>query len=412
MAESVTARGGPPAEPGAPEEPSAATSVFSGTTVVAACLTFVLIGALSSFYGPLIPIFEARFAIGHGAASALLSAHAIGAFIGVIGAAQALRWLTNRAFLMGSMAVLAIGFIGLAVAPSWETVLAGAAFVGIGFGALDLGVNQLFAYSFGIRAGTMLNILNGVFGIGAVAAPIIVAAVAPGGIGPMYVGCAVFALALAVPLSRVRGHGTPTDGKGSSTLGRTGGRGVAAIVGLFAVAYALYVGVELGVGGWEPTHLTAIGLSAATASLATSAFWLGLTAGRFLIAPVALRVPPEPIVLACSGLAILTLGLAAVPGLAPVAYAATGLVIAPIYPTGFAWLAKVTPGRRTPTVYLVGSALGGAAIFPPLVGSAIEGYGAVVTPLALAILAIGTLLAFVGVALTGRRLRAAPGSSR
>ena len=79
------------------------------------------------------------------------------------------------------MAVLAIGFIGLALAPSWETVLAGAGFVGIGFRALDLGVNQLFAYSFGIRAGTMLNILNGVFGIGAVAAPIIVAAVAPAG---------------------------------------------------------------------------------------------------------------------------------------------------------------------------------------------------------------------------------------
>ena len=105
-------------------------------------------------------------------------------------------------------------------------------------------------------------------------------------------------------------------------------------MGLFAVAYALYVGVELAwAAGNRPTWRRS-GCSAATASLATSAFWLGLTAGRFLIAPVALRVAPEPIVLACSGLAILTLGLAAIPGLAPVAYAATGLVIAPIYPTG------------------------------------------------------------------------------
>lgn len=406
MAESVTARGGPA------EEPSAGTSVFSGTTVVAACLTFVLIGALSSFYGPLIPVFESRFGIGPSVASALLSAHAVGALIGVIVGAQALRWLTNGAFLVVSTAILAIGLLGLAVAPGWEAVLAGAWFVGIGFGALDLGVNQLFAYSFGIRSGTMLNILNGVFGIGAVAGPIIVAAVAPGGIGPMYIGCAVFAVALAVPLSRVRGHGTPTDGKGSSTLGRTGGRGVAAMVGLFAVAYALYVGVELGVGGWEPSHLAALGLSATTASWATSAFWLGLTAGRFLIAPVALRVAPEPIVLVCSAVAILTLALAVIPDLAPIAYAVTGLVIAPIYPTGFAWLAKVTPGRRTPTAYLVGSAVLGAAIFPPIVGSAIHGFGAAVTPLALAILAVGTLVAFAGVALTGRRLRGAAGSSR
>jgi fucose permease len=160
------------------------------------------------------------------------------------------------------------------------------------------------------------------------------------------------------------------------------------------------------VGGWEPSHLAALGLSSAAASWATSAFWLGLTAGRFLIAPVALRVAPEAIVLVCSAVAVLTLGLAAVPDLAPAAYVLTGLVIAPIYPTGFAWLAKVTPGRRTPTVYLVGSAVLGAAIFPPIVGRAIEAFGAAVTPLALAILAIGTLAAFAGVALTGRRLRA------
>lgn len=406
MAESVAARGGASIEP-LPE-----TSVFSRATVVAAFLSFALIGALSSFYGPLIPVFEVRFGLGPSAASALLSAHAVGAFIGVVAAAQALRFMTNRSFLVLSMAILVAGFILLAVAPAWLAVLAGAGLTGVGFGCLDLGVNQLFAYSFGIRAGTMLNILNGVFGIGAVAGPIIVAAVEADGIGPMYVGCAVFAAALAVPLSRVRGHGTPADGKGSSTLGRTGGLGVAAMVGLFAVAYALYVGVELGVGGWEPSHLAALGLSATTASWATSAFWLGLTAGRFLIAPVALRVAPEHIVLACAGVAILTLGLTAVPGLAPVAYAATGLVIAPIYPTGFAWLAKATPGRRTPTAYLVGSAVLGAAIFPPLVGSAIQAFGASITPLALAVLATGTALAFSFVALTGRRLRDEPRSSR
>jgi FHS family glucose/mannose:H+ symporter-like MFS transporter len=320
--------------------------------------------------------------------------------------------MTNRAFLVASMAILVVGFLVLATAPTWWIVLAGAAITGVGFGCLDLGVNQLFAYSFGVRAGTMLNVLNGVFGIGAVAGPLIVAAVAPGGIGPMYVGCAVFALALAVPLRRVLGHGTPTDGKGSSTVGRTGGRGVAVLVGLFAVAYALYVGVELGVGGWEPSHLVAIGLSAPEASWATSAFWLGLTAGRFLIAPVALRVSPERIVLACAVAAIATLLLATITDVAPFAYAATGLVIAPIYPTGFAWLAKVTPGRRTPAVYLVGSAVLGEAIFPPIVGVAIQAFGASVTPIALAVIALGTAATFGGVALTAARLQDASRSAR
>ena len=73
----------------------------------------------------------------------------------------------------------------LAAAPAWWIVLAGAGTItGVGSGCLDLGVNQLFAYSFGVRAGTMpQTVLNGVFGIGAVAGPLIVAAIATGGIG-------------------------------------------------------------------------------------------------------------------------------------------------------------------------------------------------------------------------------------
>ncbi|HEX7473973.1 MAG TPA: MFS transporter [Candidatus Limnocylindrales bacterium] len=405
MEESVAARSG------ASPEPLLDTPVFSATTVVAACLSFVLIGALGAFYGPLIPVFEVRYGIGPSAAAAVLSAHAVGALLGVLAASQALRILTNRSFLVASLAILAVGFLVFAAAPAWWAVLAGAGILGFGFGALDLGVNQLFAYSFGARAGTMLNVLNGVYGIGAVAGPLLVATVAPGGIGPLYLGCAVFAAVLIVPLRRVRGDGTPSDGKGASAVGRTGGRGVVLTVGLFAIAYALYVGVESGVGGWEPSHLAALGLSAAAASSATSAFWLGLTAGRFLIAPVALRVRPARIVLISIGAGIVTLALATIPGLAPVAYAATGLAIAPIYPTGIAWLAGATPGRRTPTVYLVGASMIGAAIFPPLVGLAIQDLGTAVTPVALAILAVGSASAFAGVAVTGRRLRGAPGPS-
>ena len=276
---------------------------------------------------------------------------------------------------MISLAALVAGCLLFAVAPAWWAVLLGAATIGLGFGGLDLGINQLFAYSFGARAGTMLNVLNGTYGIGAVAGPLLIAAASAGGVWLVYVGCAAAAAALAIPLSRVGGHGTPSDGKGSagsSIAGRTSHRAFVLTVGLFAVGVMLYVGVESGVGGWEPSHLEALGMSAAAASSATSAFWLGLTAGRFLIAPVALRVGPDRIVLASTVAGIVTLALAAVPGLAPVAYAATGLVIAPIYPTALAWLAGSTPGRRTPTVYPIASAMVGAAVFPPLIGRAIE----------------------------------------
>ena len=52
---------------------------------------------------------------------------------------------------------------------------------------------------------------------------------------------------------------------------------------------------------------------------------------------------------------------AAIPGAAPFAYAATGLALGPIYPTGLAWLAEATFPLRAPTAYVVG-----AAMTPPL----------------------------------------------
>src|SRR3977135_3463985 len=172
-------------------EPLPGTSVFSATTIVAACLSFLLIGALAAFYGPLIPLVEARYGIGPSAAAAMLSAHFVGALIGVLGAAQALRVLTNRAFLVLAMGTLAAGCLVFAAAPDFRMVLVGAGIVGLGFGMLDLGVNQLFAYAFGARAGTLLNVLNGVYGIGAVAGPLVIAVALSGGVGPVYLGCAV-----------------------------------------------------------------------------------------------------------------------------------------------------------------------------------------------------------------------------
>lgn len=393
-------------EPAVRRRPSPAadapSSVFSGPTVVAACVAFMLIGALAAFYGPLLPILEARYGFGPSVASTVLSAHAVGGLIGVLAASQALRFLRNRTFLVAATASLGAGCLVMALAPAWWVVVLGAGLVGFGFGALDLGINQLFAYSFGARASTLLNVLNGVYGIGAVAGPLLIGT-AGDAAGLVYLGCAILAAALLLPLSRVRGDGTPVEAAGSANAGRTGRRSYVAVVGLFALGYALYVGVEAGIGGWEPTHLAATGLTATAASSATAVFWLGLTVGRFLVAPVALRVRPERIVLGSLIVAIVTLSLATVAGLAPIAYAATGLAIAPIYPTGLAWLAQSTPGRRTPTVYLVAAAMVGAATFPPLVGFAIQALGAAVTPFALLAIALGSAAAFGGVALTGWR---------
>jgi fucose permease len=97
--------------------------------------------------------------------------------------------------------------------------------------------------------------------------------------------------------------------------------------------------------------------------------------------------------------------LAVVAPAAPVGYVLTGLAIAPIFPTGVAWLAHRDPGNpRSTSWLLVGSMLGGA-LFPPAVGVVIARFGAASSPVVLALLAAGSLAAFSVAARTGPRGR-------
>jgi MFS transporter, FHS family, glucose/mannose:H+ symporter len=376
-------------------------------TALAACLAFVVIGVLGAAYGPLIPLFQARFGVAPAEAALVISAHAAGSIVGIIAAVPVMRRLTHRSFFIAALSALALGCLLFAVAPVWAAVIASAAIVGLGFGMLDLGLNQLFAHGFGSRSGAMLNVINGAYGVGAVAGPLLVASIAePTTV--IYLGAAVAAVVLLLPLSRVPGrepHGQSEADQEEIALRGIVGSTLVRVVGLFALAYLLYVGVEESIGGWEPTHLAAVGLSAREAAGGTSLFWLSLTVSRFLAVPIALRVSAQRIVLVCVCAAVVTLGLASVPGLAPFAYAATGLAMGPIWPMGIAWLAHETAPRRAPSAYLFGAGMFGFFLFPPLVGVVIQTFGVAATPVVLALLAAGTAAVFGSVALVLRARR-------
>ena len=116
-----------------------------------------------------------------------------------------------------------------------------------------------------------------------------------------------------------------------------GERPAVGLVGGFVALTALYVATESGIGGWEATSLRAGGAGAAVAASWTAGYWAAITAGRLLAIPLALRLAPPVLVAGSLLLAAATLGLADVPGLAPVAYTLTGLALGPVFPTALAW---------------------------------------------------------------------------
>jgi fucose permease len=365
---------------------------LSRLAFLATCGTFLLIGAIAAAYGPLLGQLTRRFDIGLPTAGVVLSANFGGALLGVAVATAVIERVSGRLAMAGALGVLALGCAAVAAAPSWLALLAAVLLVGFGAGALDFGLNQLLAHSAGSEAGpsARLNVVHAQYGVGAVLGPLLVAATGDRALPVVFTAAAGVAVLLALALRGLSGRLHAPVGVG----GRARRLGLSPLVAAFVAAYVLYLGVETGVGGWMPTHLQWIGYGTGTAATLTSAFWCALAAGRLLVAPLTRRVAAPVIVLTAAAAAVPALLLAAVAPAAPVAYVLTGLVIAPVFPTGVAWLAQLDPGNpRSTSWLLVGSMLGGV-LFPPAVGAVIVQFGANRSPVVLALLAAGSLAAF------------------
>ncbi|MFF7974938.1 MFS transporter [Streptomyces sp. NPDC007905] len=384
--------------------------LFSTPALVASCVGFALIGALQSFYGPSIPALRTEFGLSPAAAGVGLTAHFIGGVGGVLTFNRVHRRVGNRTLLGVSYGLMSVGSLGFALAPTWPLALTAAFFAGLGFGGIDYGLNQLFAVGFGERSTAMLNVLNAFFGVGAVAGPALIGLVGPDRHALAFAACGVVSAMLLLFLRGV-GDGTPPQDEGAdrrttgaprSCPGRSRAR---LLLAAFVALYILHVGVEAGVGGWEPTHLETIGYGSAFAASATSVFWLMMTVGRFLVVPLTLRRPEHVIIkVSCAGMAV-CLAAASVPALAPFMYAGVGLFIAPVFPTGLPWLTRTVPMARSAGAHVIAASMLGGVAAGPALGAVVQWAGARSVPLVLCVIAVWCLTTSMWIDRAARRRR-------
>jgi fucose permease len=259
---------------------------ISATSVAAMAATFALMGMLGAAYGPLLEHLTRRFAISLPVAGASLSVHFTGALLGVLASMRAMEKISGRIWVSTGSAFLGLGSAAVALAPTWPSFLAGVFVIGVGWGVLVIGLNQLVAHSAGPRRSALLNALNGAYSAGAVASPILVANYGQGHLSLLYAGAAVVAVALIPAAAGISGRLPVVVGPAQ----RSG-----LLIGIFVCAFVLYVSVEAGTGGWMTSHLESVGVQTAGAAKLTSGFWLALAAGRLLITLVPASVPePAP----------------------------------------------------------------------------------------------------------------------
>ncbi|MBA3278682.1 MAG: MFS transporter [Geodermatophilaceae bacterium] len=388
--------------------------------VLAGCFAvLVTMGLLASSYGPLLPLIREQFSLSSVETGFLVSALPAGSIVAIIACARLETRVSARLLLQGSCAFLVVGLSGLALAPWWWLLLVSGVAIGLGYGGATTLANGVIAAAYDSRRSTfLLNLQNGIFGLGAVLGPVCVA-VLPDGSGRLawlgYVAVAVLAAVLfaALPLTslaspeRVSRAGV-SQSEGLSPENVRSGSGLTALspekvrgvrsgsgrLGGFALLFACFVAVEISTAAWATTHLDAVGAGATAVALATSLFYLGLATGRLGAALIGLRVDPGPLLVGTTILATAALALTYLAPLGGAAYLLVGLTIGPVFPTGLAWVSHDQSHARHPiaTVLVVGN-LGGFML-PPLVGAVIAVLGAQAAPLPIAIsCALGVVVA-------------------
>src|ERR1700730_28130 len=335
---------------------------------------FVAIGIITPLLGPLIPTLKNQWSITDAQAGSLFASQFTGSFVGTILTSFLLPRLGFSKMLSLGFLCFALGFSFFGLGP-WTISALAVALYGFGYGLANPGTNLRATQLPSGNVAAAVSLLNFSWGIGAVACPILVGFLIPmiGVRGLALCLMCISGLIAAVHyFKHVPEAAAPTAPIKRSLADWMEQLRVPAAVPL-VLLFFLYVGSEVGVGGWvalQEKRLPGAGSSALT--LAPSFFYGMLLFGRG-IAPFLLRRISTP-KLSLVGLISGAIG-AAVISLSPHPYllyagaAIAGFGFAPQFPIFVTWLAEIFKMNATwlSALYFGAGGLGGA-VLPWLIG--------------------------------------------
>lgn len=310
-----------------------------------------LIGFAGAIYGPTLSAISAELGISAPVASIVVSAHGAGAFVAV--AMSLSRSVEQRLQYRPAiaLALIAAGAAAIASGAPVPFPFIGGFLIGLGYGFLTVGLNALFARSFGKHSDAMVNLLNTMFGVGAITAPAAFVML-DGVLATVYFGLALMALALAVPALLVDDRKPPET---VTAIAESGYPILPFVVMFFAI------GVEATVVGWGPTILISRNVAELDAASAASWFFVVYLAARLLAVVLSLYITCRVIFLGAL-IALTCLAAGAWMTDAPRAWFIAFGIVGFIFPNGFGWFAGALSGRSAVEARVILAALLGATL--------------------------------------------------
>jgi fucose permease len=344
----------------------------TGLAEQVAWLGYIAIGLLATAYGAALPVLVRELGRGYAALSLLFVVFAAGNTLVYFFANP----LVDR---RGPQQILQIGLVlflvsggALSVARSFPAWVAATLVAGIGFSLVDVAASRYVGSLHSPQPAEALNRLNVFFGIGAIAAPLIVGLSVRlgGGPQPVFVLIALTGAVGAIALTRVPRPlpDRPSHLGGGDSFLRFYGR--AHWLQVLTVVVFFYIAAEVGFGAWISAyeHLAA-GISTAVAALYPSAYQIGLTLVRLFVGRALATLRLERLMAVGGIVAVLGTLLAALgganPWLALAGALLAGVGFGPVFSAILAIASLRGPGREGWTYGAVFSALALAALIAP-----------------------------------------------
>jgi fucose permease len=271
----------------------------------------------------------------------------------------------------------------LAFSATWLIFLVATCLMGVGGGLVDAATNTYVAIRRGARA---MGLIHGIFGIGAIAGPLLVTVLLQMGLswrfafGLLSIGQGLYVAGLWHFARNLDIH---------SEIGQTNGR-----TGLLRspvliwslVVFLVYAGIGAGAGAWAFTYLTEErGISNGLGGLIVAGYWGGFTASRLLLGALGERFQPNTVLrwsVVSATAAFMVLWWSPTNWLAASALIFAGFAHGPVFPLEILLTPRRFGAALTATVvgFEIAAANVGGALLPGLMGIAVGLTGLAVLP--------------------------------
>lgn len=381
-------------------------------------LAFISLGLPDTLLGSAWPVMQPDLGVSLDAEGLITAIVSCATIISCLLNDRLVRRLGTAKITALSGVVTAASLLGYALSPSYVWLLLFSIPLGLGAGSVDTCLNNYTSLHLSARH---VNWLTCFYALGASAGPALLSFILGKGetwrtgyfaIAMIQFGIAII-LVLTLPVWKGRDHkgepiqsdavdAQPGDAQGQDMIKK---RPLLRIPGvaMALICYALFFGIQYGVGLWAPSYLVnSRGLSPESAASTISVFYVCVMAGRIISGFASEKLSGNTLIRIGAGLCIVGTLTLALPLPEPIYYivlACTGLGCAPIFPS----MIHLTPSRfgRQDSQRVMGiqmaAAYVGNMLLCPLIGVVAERAGTITIPWFLLIMCVLILCLSEGV---------------